>query len=122
MHIKTTLKGWVIIVGCYLVGEFVVLTFNLPLPGALIGLLILLCGLLLHQRPAVAVSRGARPLLAHMSVLFVPAVIGVGLFWGEVRDNALGITLSLVATTIIALGFTAWVAQRLMKTKRVNKW
>ncbi|MDG6099983.1 CidA/LrgA family protein [Alteromonas sp. ZYF713] len=118
VHVKSTLNGWLIIVGCYLVGEFFVLVTDLPLPGALIGLLLLLGGLLLRQRPAVTVGRGAQPLLTHMSVLFVPAVIGVGLFWAEVSENALGIALALVATTIVALGFTAWFAQRLMKAKR----
>ena len=118
MHVKSTLYGWLIIVGCYLVGEFFVLVTDLPLPGALIGLLLLLGGLLLRQRPAVTVGRGAQPLLTHMSVLFVPAVIGVGLFWAEVSENALGIALALVATTIVALGFTAWFAQWLMKAKR----
>ncbi|WP_170308564.1 CidA/LrgA family protein [Alteromonas alba] len=120
MHVKSTLYGWLIIIGCYLVGEFFVLVTDLPLPGALIGLLLLLSGLLLRQRPAVTVGRGAQPLLTHMSVLFVPAVIGVGLFWAEVSENALGIALALVATTIVALGFTAWFAQRLMKAKRPN--
>ncbi|GGF67165.1 CidA/LrgA family protein [Alteromonas lipolytica] len=113
----STVTGWLIITGCYLLGEFIVQMASIPLPGALIGLLLLLAGLLLRQRPAVAISRGAQPLLTHMSVLFVPAVIGVGLFWDEVRQNALGITLALVATTIIALGFTAWVAQYLMHRK-----
>ncbi|PRO71246.1 murein hydrolase transporter LrgA [Alteromonas alba] len=120
VHVKSTLYGWLIIIGCYLVGEFFVLVTDLPLPGALIGLLLLLSGLLLRQRPAVTVGRGAQPLLTHMSVLFVPAVIGVGLFWAEVSENALGIALALVATTIVALGFTAWFAQRLMKAKRPN--
>ena len=117
MQVKSTLIGWLIITGCYLIGEFTVLVADVPLPGALIGLLLLLCGLLLRKRPPVTVSRGAQPLLTHMSVLFVPAVIGVGLFWDEVRANALGITLALVATTIVALGATAWIAQCLMRRK-----
>ena len=119
MHVTSTLTGWLIIVGCYLVGEFLVLVTDLPLPGALIGLLLLLGGLLLRQRPPETVGRGAQPLLSHTSVLFVPAVIGVGLFWAEVCENALGIALALVATTIVALGATAWFAQRLLiKAKR----
>ena len=121
MHVKSTLTGWLIIVGCYLLGEFVVLVTAVPLPGALIGLLLLLCGLLVRQRPAIIIGKGAQPLLTHMSVLFVPAVIGVGLFLDEVRANALGILLSLVATTLIAMGFTAWLAQRLMRSQRDNK-
>ena len=118
MHVKSTFMGWLVIVSCYLVGEFIVLVLDVPLPGALVGLLLLLGALLLRQRPAVTVSRGAQPLLTHMSVLFVPAVIGVGLFWDEVRANALGIVLALVATTIVALGFTAWLAQRVLQSRQ----
>ncbi len=108
-------SGWLIIVACYLVGEFLVLVTDAPVPGALIGLIILLAGLLLQQRPVVAVSRGAQPMLSHMSVLFVPAVIGVGLFWDTVTANALGIVLALLVTTVISLGFTAWIAQLLLR-------
>lgn len=116
-QIQSTIMGWLIITGCYLIGEFVVLVADVPLPGALVGLLLLLTGLLLRQRPVESVARGARPLLTHMSVMFVPAVIGVGLFWDEVKANALGITLALVATTIVGLGFTAWIAQKLMRNR-----
>lgn len=116
-QIQSTVLGWLIITGCYLLGEFIVLVADVPLPGALIGLLILLAGLLLHQRPPQSVGHGAVPLLTHMSVMFVPAVIGVGLFWDEVKANVLGITLAIVATTIIGLGFTAWLAQKLMQSR-----
>ncbi|NVK54797.1 MAG: CidA/LrgA family protein [Alteromonadaceae bacterium] len=116
-QLTASILGWLAIVACYLLGEFLVLVADAPIPGALVGLLILLGGLLIHQRPVFAISRGAQPMLTHMSVLFVPAVIGVGLFWDTVSANALGIVLALVATTIISLGLTAWIAQQLLRGK-----
>lgn len=109
--------GFTGIVCCYLFGEWVVNLTGVPLPGALLGMLLLLGILLLRQRSPGAVARVAQPLLGHMSLLFVPAVVGVMLFWPEVRQNLGGIVLALVVTTVISMGFTAWIAQRLMGNK-----
>ncbi len=113
-QLTASVLGWLGIVACYLLGEFLVLVVDAPVPGALVGLLILLSALLLHQRPTPAISRGAQPMLTHMSVLFVPAVIGVGLFWDEVLANVLGIVQALIFTTVVSLGLTAWIAQNLL--------
>ncbi|MDC8830162.1 CidA/LrgA family protein [Alteromonas gilva] len=119
-QLTASMAGWLVIIACYLVGEFLVLVFNAPVPGALAGLLILLTILLLRQRSTPAISRAAQPLLTHMSVLFVPAVIGVGLFWDIVLSNVLGITLALVVTTVVSLGLTGWVAQWLLDKRGQN--
>jgi len=71
---------------CQLAGEVIVRGLGLPMPGPVVGLLFLLLLLLARDRFA-ALARGplqqdgvenaSRGLLAHLSLLFVPAGVGV---------------------------------------------
>jgi putative effector of murein hydrolase LrgA (UPF0299 family) len=71
---------------CQLAGEVIVRGLGLPMPGPVVGLLFLLLLLLARDR-FVALARGplqqdgvenaSRGLLAHLSLLFVPAGVGV---------------------------------------------
>src|SRR5713101_474805 len=71
---------------CQLAGEVIVRGLGLPMPGPVVGLLFLLLLLLARDR-FVALARGplqqdgvenaSRRLLAHLSLLFVPAGVGV---------------------------------------------
>ena len=114
--IRSTL-GFIGIVSCYLTGEWVVQITHVPLPGALIGMLLLLVILLFRQRSPGAVAQVAQPLLGHMTLLFVPAVVGVMAFWPEVKQNLTGIILALVITTVLSMGITARIAQQILKRK-----
>ena len=66
-----------LLLSCQLVGEISVRTMGLPLPGPVVGLVLLL--ILIGLRPAIA--EGLRPttsvILANLSLLFVPAGVGV---------------------------------------------
>ena len=109
--------GFIGIVSCYLTGEWLVQITRVPLPGALIGMLLLLVILLFRQRSPGAVAQVAQPLLGHMTLLFVPAVVGVMAFWPEVKQNLTGIVLALVITTVLSMGITARIAQQILKRK-----
>jgi holin-like protein len=71
---------------CQLAGEVIVRGLGLPMPGPVIGLMFLLILLLARDRFAVlargplredGVENASRGLLAHLSLLFVPAGVGV---------------------------------------------
>ena len=71
---------------CQLAGEVIVRGLGLPVPGPVIGLMLLLILLVARDRFAVlargplrqgGVEDAARGLLAHLSLLFVPAGVGV---------------------------------------------
>lgn len=100
---------------CYMTGEIVVRVANLPLPGALLGLLLLLAALLLLKRTPLFITRGARPLLIHMSVLFVPAVCAIVVIWAQIAPYLMSISTAIILSTALSLGVTAWVAVRIFK-------
>lgn len=98
-----------------LIGEVIAHALDLALPGPVIGLILLICTGLL--RPAVIenLRPAANGLLAHLSLFFVPAGVGIVAHIGQLRDNALGIILALVVSTVLAIAVAAlaftWVAR-----------
>jgi putative effector of murein hydrolase LrgA (UPF0299 family) len=50
-------------------------------------------------------------LLSHLSLLFVPAGVGVMLHWSTIREGWVTLSTALVASTLVGLAVTALVMQ-----------
>ncbi|UFZ03185.1 CidA/LrgA family protein [Bradyrhizobium ontarionense] len=105
-----------LILVCQLLGEVVVRGLALPLPGPVLGLVLLLALLLLRDRIkplaigplATDEGRGriedvSRVLLANLSLLFVPAGVGVVQKLDLVAAHGLAIAAVLVLSVIATL-------------------
>ncbi|GAC35015.1 CidA/LrgA family protein [Paraglaciecola polaris] len=84
----------------------------IPLPASLLGLLLLLLGLVWLKRIPSALLRVSQFVLGHMLILFVPATMGILLFAEKLADNLLWLVLSIMLSTLVSLGVTAWICQR----------
>lgn len=101
-------------IGFDVVGEWLQRHFALPIPGALIGLVLLT--LLLFMRPRFSTENmrgGARLLLLGMSMFFVPAGTGVITQLHAIRIQWLPISAALIVSTLASLLVTAWVMRAL---------
>ncbi len=104
-----------LIFGCQLVGELVTRALAIPVPGPVLGMVILF--LLLVYRGAIPekLSTTADGLLGHLSLLFVPAGVGVMLHFPLLGDDWIAITVALVASTVLTIAITAlmmaWLAK-----------
>jgi len=89
-------------------GELLSLGLNLPLPGPVLGLVLLLVGL---RWPLVRepVAECANFLLAHLSLLFVPVGVGVMTHLTLLSQYGLRILLVILLSTWIGLAVTALV-------------
>lgn len=97
---------------CQLVGEVIVAALKLPLPGPALGMAILFAGLQLRGLPAGLASVGDA-LLSHLSLLFVPAGVGVMLHAGLIAADGAAIGAALVGSTLLAVAVTALAMQAL---------
>ena len=115
---------------CQLIGEILVRGIGLPLPGPVIGLVLLLAILLLRDRyQALArgplrdegVENASKGLLAHLSLLFVPAGVGVIQQLDLLAQHGLAIFLVLIGSVLVTLVVTACAflaASRIVARKR----
>jgi len=99
---------------CQLIGEIVVRGLALPFPGPVAGMGLLFCFLVWRGRrqkpePAVPQALGhvADTLLRNLSLLFVPAAVGIVQHLGLLRLYALPILCAVVVSTVAALAVTA---------------
>lgn len=103
-----------------LAGETISVLFNLPIPGPVIGMALLFAALALRGGPGVELRETAQSLLQHLSLLFVPAGVGVMLHGRRMADEWLPIVVALVISTFLTIAATAWVL-RVMINRRVKQ-
>jgi holin-like protein len=98
-----------------LVGEALVRTLALPVPGPVVGMALLMLVLVLRPALVTAIKPTAQTLLQHFSLLFVPAGVGVMLHLQRLGDEALAIGVALVVSTWVGLASAALTMAWLMK-------
>ncbi len=101
------IEALTLILTCQLIGEVTVLLAGLPVPGPVLGMLLLLAWLFWRGGVPESVARTADALLGHLSLLFVPAGVGVLVHWERVRGQWAAIAFALVFGTLITLAVTA---------------
>jgi putative effector of murein hydrolase LrgA (UPF0299 family) len=112
------IRGFFLLLLCQLVGEVLARSLALPAPGPVIGLALLALGLWLWNRrkpfsdealAASDVGRAATGLLGSLSLLFVPAGVGVVQYLGLIGEQGAALAVSLVASTVLTLLATVGV-------------
>lgn len=96
-------------------GEIVVQLADLPVPGPVIGMLLLFATLCIRGAVPAWLRDPCQQLLSHLSLLFVPAGVGVMLHFERLGAEWLAISVALVASTVITIGVTALAMQALRK-------
>ena len=103
---------------CQFGGELIAQTLKLPLPGPVIGMLLLLTTLAATQGRPTGLNRVTAPLLAHMSLLFIPAGAGVIAYRDLISAEWTAIVAAIAVSTLVALLTTAGVFLRLQAARQ----
>ena len=114
------LKFVAVLLLCQLVGEVFVVWSGLLVPGPVVGMVLLFAGLAIRGGVPEGLGRVTDAVLSHLSLLFVPAGVGVMLHIAMLRDEWLAISTALVLSTVLTLattglmmtGLTRWLERR----------
>ncbi len=96
-------------------GEGFAYAFSLPIPGPVIGMLLLFCFLVLKRGAAQRLAPTTLEFLKHLSLLFVPAGVGIMVHSQRVASEWLPIAVALVISAAVSLVVTALVLRALQK-------
>ncbi len=100
-------------------GEALALATGAPVPGPVVGLALLLVALRLRDGRDTAADAplgvAADGLAKHLSLLFVPAGVGVMLHAARLVDEGAALAVALVASTVLALAATGLTFQWLLR-------
>ncbi|TCO80807.1 putative effector of murein hydrolase LrgA (UPF0299 family) [Plasticicumulans lactativorans] len=100
-----------------LAGEFIVRITGIPVPGPVIGMLLLVFGLAQCGRVPKALHGVAETLLGNFSLLFVPAGVGVLLHVERIAHEWLAILAALVLSTLITIAATALAMRAVLRRR-----
>ena len=97
------------------IGDVLNKVFKIPIPGNILGMIILLLALLsgiikLHQ-----IEEISKFLMDHLSLLFIPAGVGLIAVTGILKDSWYFLLLIAIITTILVMAVTALVVQFLRR-------
>ncbi len=84
---------------------------GLPVPGPVLGLLILLVLLVRGGGPSPELHGTAQGLLKYLGLLFVPAGVGVVTELPAIEQNALALAVAIPVSTILGLLVTGVLMQ-----------
>jgi holin-like protein len=107
------LQGLTLLLLCQSAGEALSRLLHLPLPGPVLGML-LLVGLLQWPPLRAPVAAAADALLAHLSLLFVPVGVGVITHLDLIARHGVRMVLAIVLSTWAGLAVTALVLRALL--------
>ncbi|QRX82108.1 CidA/LrgA family protein [Glaciimonas sp. PAMC28666] len=102
-------------------GEGITFALKLPIPGPVVGMLLLFVALVISPALLERIEETGSELLRHLSLLFVPAGVGIIVSAATVRGHWLAVIVSVVVSTILTLAVTATVIRLTMPRQRRGK-
>ncbi len=99
--------GFALLLVCQLIGEITVQALSLPVPGPLVGMLLLFSGLVLRGELPDGVRDAANALLRHLMLLFIPAVTGVMMYFDRIAQEWLPFMAACIVGTAVTMVATA---------------
>lgn len=106
------------LLGCQLLGEIIAQLAGLPVPGPVIGMLLLLAFLLGYGGPPAALRRVSETLLNYLALLFVPAGVGVMVHFRLIAGDWVAIGAALVVSTAVTLVATMLALRGMLALRR----
>ncbi len=92
-----------LVLACYFCGSAIADILPAPVPGPIIGLLLLL--LVLRIKPALLtpMAKHVPPLLSHLTLLFLPATVGIMASYTLLEGYWTAIIIAIAASTLLSL-------------------
>ncbi len=97
--------------------EVIVIALRLPVPGPVVGMVLLFLALLLRGRVSQDLESTAQGLLNHLALMFVPAGTGIVVYLELLRQEWLPITVALIGSTVLTIAVTALTLQTAIRRR-----
>lgn len=104
-----------VILLCQLMGEIIAKVGNIPVPGPVIGMVILFCSLVIRRGAHHRLEATGGFLLQNLSLLFVPAGVGIITNLDILLESAVPIAGAIIIGTVVSIVITGVVMQYMLK-------
>jgi len=100
----------IILIICF-IGEVLNKVVSIPLPGSIIGMILLFICLLTGVIKLEMIDDISKFLLDHLAFFFIPAGVGLLAYVGILEANLLPILVICFVTTFLVMVVTGWTVQ-----------
>ena len=117
------IEAGILLLLCQLAGESMVRAVDLPVPGPVLGTVLMLAFLALRKNVPANLDKTSHDLLANFSLLFVPAGAGIILHVQRLEAEAVALLAALILSTALTITVAALVfvgVDRLMGNKAAD--
>jgi len=111
------LKGLIILCGFYLLGDFISTLFHWPIPGSVMGMLLLFFFLILRGGLPKSLRETSQSLLPYLPLFIVPASVGIINYWSLLQAEGLALLFIIFISVLIGLPLCGWIMQTMMKER-----
>ena len=109
------IRALAILLLCQLAGTVLQQALGLPMPGPVLGFVLLVAVFLYRGGPGTELRETSQGLLKHMGLLFVPAGVGVVGELTVLKQNALALIIAIPVSTVLGLLVTGIIMQWFMR-------
>jgi putative effector of murein hydrolase LrgA (UPF0299 family) len=109
------IRALTLLLFCQLAGEVLVRAAGAPLPGPVLGMLLLFFLLLARGRSWSELDTAADVILRNLSLLFVPAAVGVIQHTATLGTHWVALGAALLVSTVLTLTVTAIVFRAVVR-------
>ncbi|WP_129600530.1 CidA/LrgA family protein [Anaerophilus nitritogenes] len=103
------------IVGIWQLGEWIHRMLSIPIPGSILGMLILFTLLVLNIIKLEWVENCADFLLKHLAFFFIPSGVGLIAALELLKKNWIPLFIIIFISTIVVMGITGKIVEKFVK-------
>lgn len=99
-------------------GEVLARLTGLPLPGSLIGMLLMLGALMAYGRVPTGLRDTCHHMLKHLMLLFIPAVAGIIAYFGTLQREWIPFLAACIGGVALTIAVTALTLRWMMRRSK----
>ncbi|WP_438349851.1 CidA/LrgA family holin-like protein [Paenibacillus sp. FA6] len=99
----------------YMAGDYIQKLLHLPIPGSIVGLLLLFGLLLCKVVPVTWIESGSNTILSYLPLFFIPATAGIVNHMNIFNGRGLLLILVLIVSSVLTIGAAAHASQWLAR-------
>lgn len=100
---EIVVEGFLILLACQLLGELIVVVADVPIPGSVVGMVLLLLLLVVLQEVPAGLRLAGEGLLKVLPLLLVPAGVGLMRYFNVLSETWYQLLIALFVSTFITM-------------------
>ncbi|GAA6134626.1 CidA/LrgA family protein [Oceaniserpentilla sp. 4NH20-0058] len=115
------LYGLIVFISYMLLGEFISALIAWPVPGSVLGMLLLFMTLVIRGGVSDSVKQSSQSLLPYLPLFIVPASVGIVNYMDLIKMEGHIILLAMIVSLLVGIPLCGWLVQKTMSTPAKHK-